>query len=343
MRYRLIALIFCLISSVSSHAFTLRPDAPARYVVQQGDTLWSIANRYLEHPWDWPLLWRANPSIKNPDKLFPGAVIECRGNHSHPYLRVLSNGTIKLSPTLRETPFEKPIPPIPLYDILPFLDSSLVLDQDALTNAPYVIGFKTGRLLGGQGDEVYVKNLCPNPHYPSGKTLPYALYRPNGEYWSLDTKQLLGYKATLVGYADLVRLGDPATVLLTDITQGVQLLDRVMPDTHPGFDINFEPKAPLRRVRGSIIDFLGDFTIGAEGLVAVLDQGQNLGLKPGDVLGLYTNAHRMTELECPFGCVTIPRERIGEVMVFRTFTHTSFALVVRATETVKLMDGVMNP
>lgn len=340
---RLLSLLLCLMISMSGHAFQLRKDSPARYVVKEGDTLWDISNRYLQHPWEWKALWHANPAIKNPNHLYPGAVIELRYDHHRPYLRVLSNGTVKLSPNMRTEEQDSAIPPIPLADIKPFLDASLVLDRDALLNAPYIVAFRDVHMMSGQGDEVYVKNLCPRPTSHPGETLSYGVYRPAGEYTNPYTKAFLGYKALLIGYAELLKAGDPATLVLTDITQGVKLLDRVMPNTVPGFDLNFMPKAPSKLVRGLIIDAPGDYTQGAEGLVVVLDRGKDAGLQPGDVLGVYRQAHRMKDLECPYGCVRLPRERVGEVMVFRTFTHTSFAMVVRATRAVKIMDRFANP
>ncbi len=340
---RLLSLLLCLMVSMSSHAFLMRADSPSRYVVKPGDTLWDIANCYLQHPWEWKSLWQANPAIKNPNRLYPGAVIELRYHQHKPYLRVLSNGTVKLSPTMRTEELDSAIPPIPLADIKPFLDASLVLDRDALAAAPYIVAFRDVHMLGGQGDELYVKNLCPRPNLRSGETISYGVYRPAGEYTNPYTKEFLGYKASLIGYAELLRAGDPATVVLTDITQGVKLLDRVMPNTLPGFDLDFLPKAPSQLVRGLIIDAPGDYTQGSEGLVVVLDRGKDAGLQPGDVLAVYRQAHRMKDLECPYGCVRLPRERVGEVMVFKTFTRTSFALVVRATRAVKIMDRVANP
>ena len=341
MRYLL--LLWCLILSASSFSLSLRHDSPSRYVVKTGDTLWEIANRYLDHPWEWASLWRANPRIKNPNHLYPGDVILLRYDQHHPYLSVLSNGTIKLSPSMQSELLEVEIPPIPLNDIRPFLNGSLVLDKDSLSNAPYIVAFTTEHMLGGQGDEVYVKNLCPSCILPTGDTFAYAIFRPNGVYTSPVTNALLGYKATLVGYAELVRQGDPATIVLTDIIQGIKLLDRVMPNNHPDFDLNFMPRAPSKPIHGSIIDVAGDFSLGAEGLVVVLDRGNDVGIRPGDVLAVFSNAKRMKDLTTPYKCVRLPRERIGEVLVFRTFTHTSFALVVRATRAVKRLDRIANP
>src|SRR5947208_10431491 len=55
---------------------TLRPDAPERYVVVPGDTLWSISQRYTDSPWRWPELWGLNKDqIRNPHLIYPGYVI----------------------------------------------------------------------------------------------------------------------------------------------------------------------------------------------------------------------------------------------------------------------------
>jgi len=43
------------------------------YVIKQGDTLWDISNTYLKDPFLWPIIWKANPSIANPDMIFAGS------------------------------------------------------------------------------------------------------------------------------------------------------------------------------------------------------------------------------------------------------------------------------
>jgi len=338
-------LIIILLFFVSSfaNALSLRDDYPRRYVVQPGDTLWEIAGKYLGNPWEWKILWHANPKIHNPSRLYPGAIIELRYYHRNPYLRVLSNGTIKMSPFIRPRPIEDAIPAIPLLDIKPFLNSSLIMDRDRLQNAPYVVAYMGERMLGGQGDELYVKKLHPDKTMPRGATISYAVYRPGCPYIDPRTQELLGYKATMVGYAELVRGGEPATILLTEITEGVKIKDRVMLNDYPEFNLYFEPSAPLYPIEARIIELPPAYTQGAVGLVAVINKGQNAGLEAGNVLGIYSPRRVVPDPLKQDHSVLLPRERTGELMIFRTFTKTSLGLVVRSSQTVHLMDIVTNP
>lgn len=45
------------------------------YAIKQGDTLWDIANAFYKDPFLWPFIWKANPSIANPDLIYAGATL----------------------------------------------------------------------------------------------------------------------------------------------------------------------------------------------------------------------------------------------------------------------------
>src|SRR5574341_1242220 len=60
----------------STGPLAIKPDAPDRYVVVPGDTLWGISQRYTDSPWRWPELWNMNKEqIRNPHLIYPGYVI----------------------------------------------------------------------------------------------------------------------------------------------------------------------------------------------------------------------------------------------------------------------------
>ena len=47
-------------------------DQPGTYTIKQGDTLWDISSAHYRDPFLWPLIWQSNPSIDNPDLIYPG-------------------------------------------------------------------------------------------------------------------------------------------------------------------------------------------------------------------------------------------------------------------------------
>lgn len=345
MKY-LLFICFFLLSSVN-YALNLKADAPSRYVVKRGDNLWTIANHYLAQPWEWQALWRANPNTHNPKHLYAGDTLILDYVQSEPYIKVLPNGTVKLSPSIRSNSLDNAIPAITLNEIMPFLNESLVLDEDVLSKAPYVIAFVGEHLMGSQGDEVYVKGLHPSKDLPQGGTIAYSLFRADTNYIDPISKQFLGYKASLVGQGELIAGGEPATVLLTSINNGIKKEDRVLINNSPELNLYFHPKAPAITVKGRIIDMpthiSGGETQQALGGVVVINRGAANGLMPGDVLGLYGKTRLVNDPKNHLIPIKLPRERLGEIMVFRTFTKTSYALIVRSIKAIYLSDVVSNP
>ena len=48
------------------------PEQAGKYLIRQGDTLWDIANAFYRDPFLWPLIWKSNPSVNDPDLIYPG-------------------------------------------------------------------------------------------------------------------------------------------------------------------------------------------------------------------------------------------------------------------------------
>src|SRR5256885_12044433 len=85
-----------------SAPLTLRADAPERYVVVPGDTLWSISQRYTDSPWRWPELWGFNKEqIRNPHLIYPGDVLVLDRARARLSVAGGAGGTVKLSPRVR--------------------------------------------------------------------------------------------------------------------------------------------------------------------------------------------------------------------------------------------------
>ena len=154
-----------------SSPLSLRPDAPDRYVVVPGDTLWSIAQRYTDSPWRWPELWGLNKDqIRNPHLIYPGYVIlldRARGQLTigergtgAPTATTTESGVVKLGPRIRsESVAKEQIPSIPASIIEPFLSRPLVIEPDGLDKAPTIVGTETDRVILAAGNAAYVRGM----------------------------------------------------------------------------------------------------------------------------------------------------------------------------------------
>lgn len=314
-------------------------DHPARYTVKKGDTLWDIASLFLHDPWRWPDIWYVNPQVHNPHLIYPGDVLELAYVNGKPQLRVVERGPVKLSPSVRSTPWSGAIPTVPIDAIAPFLTRPYVVGPGELDKAPYVVDFADEHILGGAGMRAYVRAIeSPEPQ-------KFDVVRPGGPYKDAETGEILGYEALYAGSGLLKRTGDPATVFITDTVSEVLVGDRLLPVTEERSVQDFYPHPPASEVNGAIIDVLNGVSQIGQYQVVVLDRGARDGLAPGVVLRVDQRGEtvRDTVAADPRTKVTLPDESAGLVMVFRTFDRVSFALVMEAERAMHVLDKVRNP
>src|SRR5215207_102002 len=85
----------------------VNPDAPKRYTVKRGDTLWDISTMFLRDPWLWPEVWYVNPQVENPHLIYPGDVLALGyGANGSPQIRLERGGAARLNPRLRSSPLD---------------------------------------------------------------------------------------------------------------------------------------------------------------------------------------------------------------------------------------------
>src|SRR2546421_9202174 len=140
LRKSITALAFLAISASAgaqapSAPLSIKPDAPDRYVVVPGDTLWGISQKFTDSPWRWPELWGFNKEqIRNPHLIYPGYVIVLDrargqltiGGAGRPATSA-APGSVKLGPRMRaESLAQEQIPSIPAAVIEPFLARPLI-------------------------------------------------------------------------------------------------------------------------------------------------------------------------------------------------------------------------
>ena len=325
-----------VLSQTQKTPLAFKPDAPERYVVIQGDTLWGIAERYTDSPWRWPELWNLNKDqVSNPHRLFPGNVIVLDRARS----RLEVRDSVKLAPQVRsEQIARQSVPSIPAALIEPFLVRPLVVEQDGLDKAPTIVATEENRVILGPGGQAYVRGLG------NSKLPTWHIYRQGKPLVDPDTQRTLGFEAIYLGAARLVRSGEPATIQVMSAVQEVGRGDRLVPAAL-NETISYAPHAPSGFVKGRIISIFGGITqIGEAGVqsVVALNRGKADGLEVGHVLAIYRQGATVKDTTSNVP-IQVPDERYGLAFVFRTFDRVSYALIMHATRPVNPLDVVQTP
>lgn len=339
-------------ASLPAATIELNPNHPERYIVQKGDTLWDISARFLRDPWYWPEIWEVNPDIQNPHLIYPGDEIVLTYEGGKPVLRVRRDGrpTVKLSPAVRTlSGSEGAIATLPLDAIKEFLNRSRVVTDGELENAPYIVSLGEEHLVGGEGFKVYARGL------DAGASSRYGVFRRGEAYRNPDAEdEILGYEALYVGDSVVERPGDPSTLMLTDTAREVLAGDRLFPLANDAIADQLVPNVPGTRLEGKIISVIDGVSQIGQYQVVVINLGTEDGAAPGDVMAVYQTGATIRDrfakspkvrsvVNRNYDLVTLPNERAGVVVVFRTFERVSYALVMKATRAIHVLDTVTNP
>ncbi len=344
MAFRILrGLILFLLLNASAGADTLQvnPNHPDQYTVVKGDTLWDIAGKFLQQPWQWPQLWHNNPQIQNPHWIYPGDTLYFSYVNGEPHLSLTPGGAdgTSLVPRIRESSLEQAIPMIPSDAIAQFLSSPKVVSAEEIAQAPYVLDFADEHLIAGIGDRVYVRGIA----HPEG--LGYTVYRQGKPYVSPETQEILGYEAQYIAETLIETPGDPATLRITKADIEVRRGDRLMLSAEGEMALNYFPRPPEHPVHGNIIRVMGGVSqIGPHDIV-VIDKGKADGLEVGHALDIYKKGRIVTDNNLPSGAaqVNLPDERAGVLMIFRPFERVSYALVMKANSAIRTLDKVQTP
>lgn len=354
---------------VSGNVLEIRPDAPDRYTVQKGDTLWGISSKFFREPWRWPEIWRLNKDeIRNPHLIFPGDVVV--------FDRATGRFTIeRAQPRVREERLAgEAIPSIPPKIIEPFLTRPLVIEDGGLDKGPEIVATELGRYNVGTGGKVYANGISQS------KEELWYVYRQGRPIIDPDSDRTLGFEAVNLGVARVVKRGEPSTLIITSSTREITEGDRLVA-VGPTAIFSYVPRKPDRLIEARIarisdsefdtrsglqFDFLkgedpwayageekvGTFRREAGPLqIVILNRGAQDGIELGNVLALYRSVTIERDKSVgPFYMgrprspnVTLPEERYGLVFVFRTFQHVSFALIVQASEPATPRDIARTP
>lgn len=324
--------------------------APEQHKVVRGDTLWGIASRFLQNPWCWPKVWDSNrDQIRNPHWIYPGQTIyfdrttgRLRINGERESGSAQPISTLQLSPNVVEQELEtQPIPSIASNDIEPFLLRSLIVNDDELRDAPYIVASREGRVYLGKDDKAYVRGDL------KGATVFHAFRRSNQVLRDPSDNRVLGYEATYLGTLQLERRAKSAdeahSFIVTNSKEEISIGDRLVPAPTQSL-LSYVPHAPDPSLVARVVSVYGGVAQAGQNQIVVINKGKQNGLDPGSVLSLYRFGRVAVDLASPFpSTVKLPDEQYGVLFVFRTFEKASYGLIMEVQEPVQIGDVARSP
>lgn len=328
----------------------IKADAPNRYVVKKGDTLWDISGKFLESPWRWKEIWATNRQIRNPNLIYPKDVLilcvikgqklvgidtgeGCAGVEKS--MNAPASATTVVSAA-------GSITAIPLTAIEAWLDRSIIVSPDDFNTTPYVLASKDKNIITGMGNKIYAKGV------PLIVGQRYGVYRAGEPYVDPATQKVIGLEVTQVAAGVVTSVapnGVSSIELKKSYGQEVREGDRVFVEVGQYLPPVFYPKPATVTRGGRVIRSLNSISsVGRDGVIAI-NLGVNQGAQPGDVLTVYQKGALVLDdyARVKGDAVRLPSEPIGHVMVFKSFNDISYAYVLDAESPIREEDFLLPP
>ncbi|MET4675327.1 MULTISPECIES: LysM peptidoglycan-binding domain-containing protein [unclassified Luteibacter] len=369
--------------AVYAAAAQLRPDHPDTYTVRRGDTLWDISARFLSKPWLWPEIWQANPQVRNPHLIYPGDVLNLSMSvGSGPRLsmepRVRSEGdAVPAIPLADLRMFLKEMRVMGADDVdrLPYLvgfeESHLraspgnkiyARDLDSAQPGQRWAIVRPSNRFRDHGTYSGDKDMLNNPSHgafvadelDSDASMAPSPWREDSRHDTHTGRGVdRGVEVSVIGTAEVIAVQpehNVASLVLVDSTQEIRKGDRLMQVDDKPYDPYFYPHAPKGLPRdGRVIGIADGNFAGSRQVVSisagsadgvdngttftVMDQGEVI---PDEVGGNYERRDTSRK-------VKLPDEFAGHLMVFRTFDHVSYALVMDAYRPIRKGQKLVMP
>lgn len=351
---RRIALLLALAFQGAAWADEASPTAPPNpYLVQSGDTLWGIAERFLKDPWRWPDVWENNPHFGDPHRIYPGdKVYFYVDGQGQPHLRINQpppeEATAK-GKDLVLTPDILLSPPVRQEQILSnrqkelinqFLQRHTIIADNPLEADNYIVAETAGHQIIGPGDTLFLK--IQKGDVAVGDSL--AIYRTENEIRSLDGKEMLGHMTTHLGMVRVERITPEGPVgVVTNAFNDIQPGDRLV-TPHP-INIDFKLYTDLTaKISGHVLQIFDNLEGGGTNQMVVLDIGRRQKATQGLILNIMRRGREVDDPLNPPNWSTgvkplqFPDEKIGTAVLIYLGEQSSIALLTQTFQPVRAGD-----
>jgi len=308
------------------------------YVVEQGDSLWSIAETMYDDPWYWPSLWSYNPQITNPHQIYPGDVLYLSRRKPPPAKggpRALEFADTRYKPIKRS--------PVELVRRVGYISSRDYRESGVVEAS------REERNMLGQFDEVYVRfqmRRCSEETKEARDKDPdafvgpcvrdgdrHTVYRVEREVVHPISGKVIGYKINFLGEGKVMRTVRPlASVLVTrsyaEMSRG-DLVTNV-----------FEPlvltKAATNKVEllATVVDFHHETTAAGQYHYVYVDRGAEDGVEKGNRFEIMWRGDGLRRAQVG-NLKDYPDEQIGVATVVEAYDRHSLAVLTHSVREIE--------
>jgi hypothetical protein len=324
---------------------------PDAYIINKGDTLWDLAQRWLGDPYLWPQIWDENRYILDSHWIYPGDPLVVPGKPT-----VVPEGELPVVDDSRvETPdpeepsraAAEPPPPmrIPMADPEDLYCTGWIV-REPQEPALWIAGRDLERISVAEGDVVFLNHGRDQAVAPGAE---FSIVRPAHLVHHPESGRVVGTLIRRLGKLRVMLAHDrSATAVITmsceDIVDGDQVVpweDIAAPtlSSIPEFD-RYDP-TPSGGPVGTVVAQRDDLSAFAAGHIIYTDLGSANGVVPGDVLTLYRDraAGRGENWRGEHG----PSYRPGDQSYWRQDTGYYWRGEERLRDDAQLYDGVDLP
>ena len=349
---KLICLATLMMTSLISHAdvINIKADAPETYVVKKGDTLWDISTVFLEEAWLWPELWRNNTQIENPHLIYPGDTLKLRYIDGQPTFEVVRDKTrLTLSPDKKVALKAQAIQVLPWQSLAPHVANDSIMSAEEYDALPHILGDS----LGTPG---FVSHDFVLSHKPMSNAEQFDVVRKQRRIEDSQGK-FLGYQVDHIAKAKAVEKNRNRQqfVKLDDSRLETRQGDKLVAET-PSWNKDMTLSAATTQ-RGELVSNINGRKLVGKQDVVIVNLGKRF-VKPGTVMGVYAQGPAIYDGETPtyereqtaamsyFSFderIEQPAVKVGELVIFKSFEHASYAWVTKANTYLRGGEIVAKP
>jgi hypothetical protein len=293
------------------------------YIVQPGDTLWDLSQRFSDSPWLWPDLWTENQEIPNPHLIYPGDRIKLYRRSDRDTLTA---------------PATEAVPAAQLFTFAN-MDAVGFIRKTALAPSGMVIDVDPPKNMISEHDVVYI---LPQQGHAFAAGEKYTIYRTLKPIRDNQTKDTIGIQHFLLGVAEVTEVG--ADVVIATIIKSfrpIQAQDMVTPYLQR--PVTFPLRESVPGLTAKMIASEDHHKMVASDMTAFIDKGEVDGIEVGQRYTVYDQRTSRIIDGRANKVIQLPRTDIGSLLVLHTEETTATVLITRSRQDIAPWTPVCTP